>query len=228
MAKSQLLLKAREMRTEGISVRTIAHELNIARSTASLWVRDIILSIEQLEQLRQHSIKGAERGRIVSALKQKQARLNRIEVGKIEGIKNLGTLSDKEFFTAGLALYWAEGNKRMKIIEFCNSDPKMITFLLIWFQKFFDLTSVDFKCYIGINIIHEKREQEVKDYWEKITNIPSSQFTKTSFKHSKVHKSYNNFNEHYGTLSVKILKSSRVLYKIAGLIEALRSTSLSG
>lgn len=228
MAKSLLRIKARKLRKSGASVKDIARRLSVSKSTASLWVRDIILSLEQLEKLRNQSIKGAERGRLLGSLKQKQERLKRIEEGKITGAKILNSLSEKEFFTSGIALYWAEGNKRMKKIEFCNSDPKMIIFLIHWFQKFFNLTLADFKCYVGVNAIHKEREREIKEYWQIITGIPFNQFTKTSFKHSLVYKVYDNFADHYGTLSVKVLKPARILYKIAGLVEALRSTTLSG
>lgn len=228
MAKSLLRLEARKLRSRGESVITITHQLGVSKSTASLWVRDIILTIEQQETLKKHSIVGAERGRLLGALKQKNERLKRIKEGKTAAAKLLGRPSNKEFFAAGIALYWAEGNKRMKKVEFCNSDAKMVVFFLDWFQRFFDLTMADFKCYVGINTIHREREKEVKEYWEKITGIPAQQFTKTSFKHSATHKIYDNFNEHYGTLSVKVLKPARILYKIAGLVEALRSTSMSG
>ena len=47
MAKSELRLKARELRKKGVSVRTIASELGVSKSMASIWVRDIILTIDQ-------------------------------------------------------------------------------------------------------------------------------------------------------------------------------------
>ena len=74
MAKSIQRIKAREMRSRGESVIGISRELNISKSTASLWVRDLILSVEQLERLRGNSIKGAELGRLRSALMQKEKR----------------------------------------------------------------------------------------------------------------------------------------------------------
>lgn len=58
MANYLLRLKARELRKRGVSVKKIAQDLDISKSTASLWVRDIILSIEQLEGLRQSSLEG--------------------------------------------------------------------------------------------------------------------------------------------------------------------------
>lgn len=49
MAKYDLRLKARELRRKGVSVKQIAQELKIAKSSASVWVRDIILTIGNLK-----------------------------------------------------------------------------------------------------------------------------------------------------------------------------------
>ncbi len=59
MAYSLLKLKARELRNKGVSVKSIAKHLHISKSTASVWVRDIILSVDQLEALRKSSLDGA-------------------------------------------------------------------------------------------------------------------------------------------------------------------------
>lgn len=221
MAKSLLRLEARKLRKKGVSVKKIAQHLNIAKSTASLWVRDIILSVEQLEELRKSKLAGGELGRLKSALMQKQRRLDLVENSRLEGVRLLSNITDNELLIAGLALYWGEGAKKRRIVEFCNSDPKMIKFLLLWLQKCFAIDIAEIRCYVGINGIHHQREQVVKEYWSKITGIPLSQFTKTSFKKVKNKKVYNNFNEHYGTLSVKVRNPARFYYKIMGLIDGL-------
>lgn len=223
MAKSYLRLKARELRSKGVSVKSIARELGIAKSTASLWVRDVILSIEQLEKLLDHAVKGAELGRFRSALKQKRERIDRFKNGEKQGVREVGSLSEREFFMTGLALYWAEGNKRQKKVEFCNSDPKLVQFMIAWLSKCFGLKMEDFRCYVGINIIHKQRESKVKEYWSNLTKLPLSAFTKTSFKKSKNKKVYENFYDHYGTLAVRVTKPARILYRLLGLIKALKS-----
>lgn len=221
MAKSLLKLEARKLRKRGISVKKIANYLGVSKSSASYWTRDIILSVQQLEKLRRSMLIGAERGRFKSALIQKERRLKRFEYSKQEGIKTLSNLKEREFLIAGLGLYWGEGSKKTQDVEFCNSDPKMIQFLLLWLQKCFEITISDITCKVGINEIHYKREKEVKEYWSKISNIPLVQFKKTSFKRVKNKKIYANFNEHYGTLSVSVTKPSRFYFKIMGLIEGL-------
>jgi hypothetical protein len=228
MAKYQLRLKARELRERGVSVKQIAQELNIAKSTASLWVRDIILSIEQLEALRNSSLQGAERGRLKSALIQKEKWNTGLDNYRKLGIEKIGHLNDRELLIAGLALYWAEGSKKERAIQFCNSDPKMVQFLLLWLRRCFAIKDQEIYCRVGINEIHEERDDIVKAYWAKVTCIPLEQFRKTSLKKVTNKKVYDNFDSHFGTLSIKVRQPARFYGKIIGLIEGLAEGNRQG
>ena len=221
MAKFQQKIKAREMRAEGESVKEIAKKVGVTKSTASLWVRDIILSVKQLEDLKKRSIKGGELGRLKGSLMQKNRRLDLIKKREVEGCEQLKNISDKEFFVAGVALYWGEGSKKKREFYICNSDPKLINFMILWLKKFYGVDVERLKVVVGINEIHRSRENIVKKYWSDITGIPLAQFRKTSFKKTKLHKVYANFNEHYGTLGVTVLKGSDIYYKMLGLIKGL-------
>lgn len=221
MAKSKERLKARELRGKGISVRDISKIVCVSKSTVSLWVRDIILSVEQLENLRQQHILGGAKGRLLGALKQKNDRLKRIQNGIEKGVTTLPTLTDKELLIAGVSLYWAEGTKKKREVVFCNSDPKLVKFMISWLQKCFNLSIDRLSCYVGINEIHIEREQGVKKYWSDLTQIPLSQFTKTSFKRVVNKKVYANFDDHFGTLTVKVKQPAQLYYDIMGLIEGL-------
>ncbi len=221
MAKSQLNLEARKMRAKGISVRTIAQQLHVSRSTASLWVRDIILSIEQLETLRKCSLKGSERGRLLGAMKQKQDRLKRIDDGIQKGKNAFPIISKRELFIAGIALYWAEGTKKKRELTFCNSDPKLVQFMLTWLYQCFDIPIQRLRCYVGINEIHRSREEDVKTYWSDVTHIPLNQFSKTSFKKVQNKKVYENFYQHFGTFTVKVKQPAQLYYEVLGLIDGL-------
>lgn len=223
MAKSLLRLKARKLRKKGISVRKITEILGLSKSTISGWVRDIILTVEQLESLRQSSIKGAELGRLKSALLQKERRLKLVEDLKSSGIELLSDITERELLIGGLALYWGEGSRKSnRGVGFCNSDPKMIKFLMRWLKDCFGVTMGELRCRVGINFIHNKRDQIVKNYWSEVTSIPLEQFRNTSFKKVKNKKVYENFNEHYGTLTVEVAKSWNLYYKIIGLITGLQ------
>ena len=222
MAKSLLKIQARGMRSLGKSVSQIAIELGVSKSTTSLWVRDIILSVEQMESLKQSSLIGAELGRLKSALLQKERRLRLIDDSKRFGKEALSTLTEREFLVAGLALYWGEGYKKGREFSFCNSDPEMVKFLIRWLHNCFQIAIEDIKCSVGINEIHKEREELVRKYWSETLGIPLSQFTKTSFKKVTNKKIYLNFNEHFGTIRIRIKNSGAICYKVLGLIEGLK------
>lgn len=221
MAKFLLRIKARKLRSSGESVKKIAKKLGVAKSTASLWVRDIILSVSQFENLTKRKLKGAELGRLRSALKQKERRLKLVETSKKIGIQELSNITIREFLIAGLALYWGEGTRKTREVKICNSDPKLINFIIKWLIETFKIKTTDLAVNVGINEIHRNREEIVKHYWSRILGIPLNQFRKTSFKKVKNKKVYENFNEHYGTCTITVLRSARIYYKIIGLIEGL-------
>lgn len=221
MAKYELRLEARRLRSQGISVRKIASQLGVSKGTVSLWVRDIILSVEQLEKLRNDNIKGGELGRLRGALAQKNARLQKIEDTKRMGIRDIGTLSRRDLFIAGLCLYWGEGSKKDGRLQFCNSDPDIIIFMIRWLKDCFGVPAERMAASVGINISHLYRESEVIEYWMAVTGLPLKNFRKTSFKHVQNQKVYANANSHYGTLSINVLKPGDIYYKILGLIFGL-------
>lgn len=221
MAKSLLRLEARKLRKKGISVKKIAEYLHVSKSSASIWVRDIIMSIDQLEDLKKASLEGSARGRIRNAFLQKEKWQKNMEEFKRLGQEIIGNLNDRELLITGLALYWGEGSKKDRRVQFCNSDPIMIQFLIKWLKRCFDIKDQEIRCRVGINEIHKKRDSYVKDYWSKITGISIDQFTKTSFKKVNNKKIYENFNNYYGTLSVEVKHPSRFYAKIIGLIDGL-------
>ena len=112
MAKSALRLKAREFRKKGQSIGAIARVLEVAKSTTSLWCRDIELSTWQIEKLLANKENGLRLGQINGALVQKNRRIEKINFYEKEGREKFKDFSREEFFTAGVALYLGEGSKR--------------------------------------------------------------------------------------------------------------------
>lgn len=223
MAKYQLRLKARQFRDKGLSIKNIAYELGVSKSSVSFWVRDIILTPDQLKALKQSEHIGKQAGRLkIIAIKQEK-RKKLLEEFKNQGAESIPTLTKSEFMLTGLALYWAEGGKSIqnRRVEFCNSDPRMVKFLTLWLKETLHVKDEDLRAVVGINQVHSKREDVVKQYWSDITGIPLTQFRKTSFKKVESKKVYDNFDVYYGTLSVLVVKSTNLYYKIMGQIERL-------
>lgn len=229
MAKSLLRLEARELRSKGMSIKNIAANLKVARSSVGHWVHDITLSEKQLLILRQSELTGKEKGRLKSAIIKKEKRKNLLEDYNSLGSREIQDLNRRELLLVGLALYWGEGGKsdRNRRVEFCNSDPIMIKLFITWLIVCFEEKRENLTAIVGINQIHAFREQEVKCYWSDILHIPLEQFRKSSFKKAESKKIYDNMDRHFGTLTIRVVKSTNLYYKIMGLISGLNLAKIN-
>lgn len=228
MAKPVQRLKARSLRREkGLSIKEIAEKVGVSKSTVSLLCRDIELTPSQIKQLEERQKNAWLRSRIKGQLKgawlQKQRRLKKIKKFQKQAEKEIKQLNKKELFLTGVALYWAEGQKKRRTVGLTSSDPKMILFFIKWLQEICRIPKNRLKCFVGINEAHRERIEEVENYWSRLTGIPKSQFTKTSLKKVKNKKKYENFNNHYGTLSVRLARPANPHYRVMGWVHALRN-----
>ncbi|MDD5552068.1 MAG: helix-turn-helix domain-containing protein [Candidatus Pacebacteria bacterium] len=221
MSKSKERIKAIDLRKKGKSIKEIAKDLKVSKSSVSIWCRNVKLTEKQINELHQKMIVGGYKGRIKGAKIQQQRKLTKIEEFKKEGIKEIGKLSKRDLLIAGLSLYLGEGLKKSNVVKISNSNPDIIKFAIDFFKKVWGIKNNRFTLYIGINKIHQNRTNEVEEYWSRITGIPLSQFTKTTLIKSKNKKIYKNFKEHYGTLTIKVRRSADLYYKIQGLIDAI-------
>lgn len=222
MAKFKEKIKAHKLRKQGWSIKEIAKKLKISKGTVSIWCRDIKLTKKQRLELEQKMIEGGHRGRLKGVETLKKRYLERVELFKKEGAKQIGRITKRDLFIAGIGLYWGEGDKKDNNIRIGNSDPKMIKFILYWLKEVWDINNDRIKLHIGINYIHKKRLEKVKKYWAKVTGISENQFGKIVLIKAKNKKVYDNFNNHYGTLSIRVRKSSSLKYQMDGMLELIR------
>lgn len=222
MAKVIERLRAEELRRKGLSINQIAGMLEVSKSIVSIWCRDILLTDKQREKLTQNSIKGGHKGRMLGSLVNKQKRLDLIDRYRAEGKKEISKLSRRDLLIAGTCLYWAEGSKTGGRFIFVNSDSDMILLIYRFITEILKVPQEDIRVTIQINRIHEKRINEVKRFWSKLLKLPLAQFNKPYYVNVVPKKIYSNYNEYYGLVRLKILKSSHLQYKVLGLINALK------
>ena len=111
--KTEAQAAARRLRNEqGLSVRDIARELGVARSSASRWVRDIPLTLEQRATMfaRNPAYNGQCAGAMANATKSR-ARRERYQQAGSELARR-----GEPMFAAGCMLYWAEGEKNRNCV----------------------------------------------------------------------------------------------------------------
>lgn len=218
MVYKELKEKAIKMLREGKAYSQILVEIPVAKSTLSLWLRSVGLSIPQKQKITELRRMAQKQG----ALARKQKRINLQKEIFARSESEIGTISIRELWLIGTALYWAEGTKEKEYdpghpTSFSNSDPRMISLFLTWLERCVNVDKSRIICSIYIHESHRKNIEKVLDYWSKSTNIPASQFTKTYFKKIKVNtKRHNTGSLYYGLLRVTIRESSTLNRQITG------------
>lgn len=180
MARLQDKIKALRLRQEGKSYSQIKRQLNVSKSTLSLWLADHPLSRERINELRAKNPQRIERFRATMA-KKKSARQETIYQSVASSI---GKLSQRELFIAGLFLYWGEGSKTMPAtIAVTNTDPAVLQFFVVWLKSL----GVNIKdCKANLHLYSDMEVDKAIGYWSKILGLPKSCFKKPYIKKSKL------------------------------------------
>jgi predicted transcriptional regulator len=221
VAKSASRIKARELRSQGESIKIIAKNLSVSPSTVSTWCKDVKLSVGQIRELERRAHDPHYGRRLEYTLKQQRLRKEKTERLFRQGVERVGKLTKRELFIAGVALYWAEGFKSDNLAGFCNSDPKMINFFICWLKRSFDYRNEDFRLRVGLNKGYGSKIGEIEKFWAKKINIPLDQFQKPFYQKIKWQKQYDHPENYHGVLRIRVRKSTDFLRKIKGYIEGL-------
>ena len=221
MSKVKKQKEARILRKKGLSLGKIAMELKVSKGSVSRWCENIILTKDQEINLHQQMVRGSYLGRMIGVQIQKDRKKKTIEGCLDKAKRDILKLKRNELFLSGLSLYWGEGAKSGSNVRFYNSDALVIKFVMEWFRKSLHIENSRFMMYVNINKAHKNRLKDITKYWSEITDIPIDQFRKPTLIKVKNIKEYENFSEHYGTLSIRISKSKNLLYQILAWIKVL-------
>ena len=215
--------KAVLLRKQGLSYRQILEQVPVAKSTLSLWLAAVQLSMPQKQRLTQKRIEAALRG----AASKRRIRMETTEKIYQEARGQIGNLSQRELWLIGVALYWAEGSKQRGSyvgsgVIFSNSDVDMARFFKEWLCTAIKLhlTQIKFQIYIHENNKH--RLDEVKHYWAKGLRIPVSYLDTVYFKKNKISTTRKKTgNEYYGQIRIVVRSSANLNRTIAGWVQGI-------
>jgi hypothetical protein len=206
-------MRARELRAQAWTLDQIAAELGVAKSSVSLWVRDVKFEAQPRRTARRRGPNVLQRRKAAE-----------IESLQREGLLRLGSLSEQAFLAAGAALYAGEGSKGDGDIVFANSNPLMVAFFCAWLRNFFDIDERRLRVRV---YLHEGLDLDAAHrFWSDVTGVPLGQFrggyravADPTIRHNK---------HQHGCVYVRYC-CSRSHRAIMGLIDGLLgSTALSG
>jgi len=224
MAKSDLRLIARQMRSNGEGIKTIARKITVSPSTVSNWCKDIVLTSEQIKELERRARDPYYGQRLAYSKKQQAERKRKTEFIMNTAKKESNKISKKSLFFAGVSLYWAEGFKKDKLVGFSNSDPAMIKFFLFWLKECCDIDVDRITVRLGLNEQYEDRVDEIELYWKNYLQIPKEKFKKPFFQKVAWKKIYDHPEDYHGVLRVRVTKSTDLLRKFLGWIEGMKES----
>ena len=176
---AQIKEKALKLRHAGYSVEEISTQLNIAKSTSSLWVRGIKLSKTALKRLEGRKLLGYRKATSYWREKLRNQKSRNLFLAK-EVVNNINRdLYHNKLYCA--LLYWCEGGKgEAEGLKFSNSDPILVKTFLDLFIASFSVEQAKIKALMHLHNYHNEAKQ--KKFWSRITKIPENNFYKTFLK----------------------------------------------
>ncbi len=167
--------RAIELRRHGYSLKEIAELLKIAKSTTSVWLANITLSVSAQKRLAQKQILGQYKT-VLLKRKLRESRRKEEEAKASEVLKNL-SLSKEYIRLCCVLMWWCEGNKNSSFLRFTSSDVTLIKNFLFLLRKGFVLDESKFRILIHLHTYHDDYTQ--KRFWSQVTGIPINQFHKS-------------------------------------------------
>lgn len=213
--------KARDMRSRGCSVKEITDALGVAKSSVSVWVRDIELTSEQKSALSDRCYqwgaknKGAQTNKRVAAEARDRWRNKGYEIA-VEDID----------FRVICALYWGEGAKVTPgTASISNSDAGLLRLWGKWIISMGYLNRMNFRVqYYSENGISEEQIWEKwKNDLDFILDEHRRKFTKCVINRASQRKKIGSLP--YGTANLSVY-SVELLANIFGGIDYLRAYGL--
>ncbi len=199
--KSQWFKKkesAIKLRVAGHSIRNIEQRLGIQRSTLSGWFKNISLTTEQKENLKQitrnkviKNLENARKKAVEWHHKQKKVRLN---TAKSEALHTLSEVDINNKYVMELALsllYLGEGAKT-PITALGNSNPAVLKFFIKCMIDLYGVDLSNIKCELHLRA--DQNVETVKSFWATQLKIPKSNFRYCVDKRTVGKKTYNNYN----------------------------------
>ncbi|GHH87355.1 hypothetical protein [Streptomyces capitiformicae] len=212
-AKDDLRHRARELRLQGWTYDQIQVELGCSKSSISLWVRDLPKP-ERRDPTEQAKLAARKRWEHELAIRDEERQRT-----KAAATQEMGTMTDRDLFIAGVALYWAEGSKdkpydRRENVLFVNSDPGVIGIYMAWL----DLLGVEPERRRYRVMIHMTADVEgAKRYWADLVGVDVSTFQRTTIKKHNPKTVRKNVGENYrGCLVIRVAQGADLYRRIEG------------
>lgn len=213
--KSQEREAARRLRQEqGLSVNEICKRLGVAKSSVSVWVRDIQLTAEQKAELERlhYASRGQIEGGATNARKFRNLRQQYQEEGRLKARER------DPLHIAGCMLYWGEGAKARNSLQLSNSDPDLLSFYLHFARQSLEVQNNQITLRIMCYTNNGLTQLEIENYWLTKLQLDISNLGKTAVNMQPKSSQQKGRKLLYGTCALSI-HSTRLVQHVLGAIQ---------
>ncbi len=211
MAKLKERNKVLLLRKKGLSYNEIRRQTGISKSTLSIWLKDMPLSHDQIQNLRGKNPQRIERFR-ETMRKKREARED--AVFRIVQ-KKYGSMNNREKIIAGLFLYWGEGTKSApSTVAVANTDPDVLRFFMRWLNI---LGIKNNEVSVVLHLYKDMDYDKERIFWANYLRIPLSSFKKPYIKDSKLTDITYKSTFGHGTCNIRYFDQNLYLFIRAGL-----------
>lgn len=209
--------EARRLRRElGLSINEIARIIGVAKSSVSLWVRDIPLTPEQKLKLSKRKVDGVKLNHWAAAERNRRVFQEQRERYQQEG-RERARLQDP-LHLAGCMLYWGEGAKGRNMLSMANSDAALMQYFIRFLRECFEIPdeklTVSINCYLNNDITL----REIEDYWLDVLQLPRSCLRKGQVNNQPQSSQQKGRKLLYGTCTLSVY-STQLLQHVFGAIQ---------
>lgn len=158
--KKREQVQARELRRQGLAITEIAKRLRVSKGSVSVWVRDVPLTEQQRQALREDVWAGGGAGREKARLIKQQRQAEHMAELKRQAYAMVEAHWNEPLFVTGVMLYQAEGC-RSGCAEIANSDPRILSLFKQWLETY----APGYRCTLILRLFHDNDERESVEYW---------------------------------------------------------------
>lgn len=214
MIKREVREQARALRQEGMSVLAISKLLNVAKSSVSLWVRDIELTPAQIQTLKESQRRHGYSGQYKGGKRNREIHLAKRMEYQREG--RARARENRLLHQAGCLLYWAEGAKARNSVYFVNSDAHMIRLFVRFLREEMKVADEDITLTIHCHYPDFEEQQRIEQYWLSLLGLQAACLRKTQVKKGSDTRKNILVN---GVCGVRVARSTRLVQHIYGAIQ---------
>jgi hypothetical protein len=208
--KTEEKRRAQQLRREGHSVKQIERRLGIARSTVSLWVREVELPDHQRAVIVR---RGVKTGHVARSAYYRTKRRAAQEEGRQAARRR------ESLHVAGCMLFWGEGSKHRNMVQLANSDPAMVALFARFLRRYFEPPDDSLRLMCNLFADHEERQREIEDFWLATAGLSRSSLTKSTVNRYSCASKRTRINRlPYGTCRLTFY-STRAAQHIYGAIQ---------